>query len=361
MYKSFRVKNFRCFKDLQINDLGRVNLIAGKNNTGKTALLEAMYLHTRPLTPHVLFDLQETRGLEAPVENLPSFWKQFFYRMNTTQPIVIKGTGSLSLQQQRLMISEYTNTSVNARALDRLYSDLVHRGKVGTDAQAVMSSIDRFLHFEVATDEDNSLSVFYFRGPWYYGNRDVEQKSFIMPVQGRPSKQEVANQFSQLEIDGTLTSLIDTLQIFEPGLSDLRLLSPDGELIIWVQIQGKRLPLRLMGEGMNQVCHIALTLITNPECVIFIDEIENGIHYSVQKDVWKAIGKVARELDIQVFATTHSYEMIQAAHAAFKDDDPYEFRFHRLNRDSETGDLEAVTYNEFGVNAFVTTNYEVRG
>ena len=43
MYKSFRVKNFRCFKDLQINDLGRVNLIAGKNNTGKTALMEAMY------------------------------------------------------------------------------------------------------------------------------------------------------------------------------------------------------------------------------------------------------------------------------------------------------------------------------
>ena len=45
MYKSFHVKNFRCFKDLQINDLGRVNLIAGKNNTGKTtALMEAMYL-----------------------------------------------------------------------------------------------------------------------------------------------------------------------------------------------------------------------------------------------------------------------------------------------------------------------------
>ena len=45
MYKSFRVKNFRCFKDLQINDLGRVNLIAGKNNTGKTALLEAISIY----------------------------------------------------------------------------------------------------------------------------------------------------------------------------------------------------------------------------------------------------------------------------------------------------------------------------
>ena len=53
MYKSFRVKNFRCFKDLQINDLGRVNLIAGKNNTGKTALLEAMYF-TRPICHQIL-------------------------------------------------------------------------------------------------------------------------------------------------------------------------------------------------------------------------------------------------------------------------------------------------------------------
>ena len=44
--------------------------------------------------------------------------------------------------------------------------------------------------------------------------------------------------------------------------------------------------------------------------LIFIDEIENGIHYSVQKDVWNAIGKLARDLDIQVFATTHSLEMI---------------------------------------------------
>jgi len=58
MYKTFRVKNFRCFKDLQINDLGRVNLIAGPNNTGKTALMEAMYLHTRPFSPGELSNLQ---------------------------------------------------------------------------------------------------------------------------------------------------------------------------------------------------------------------------------------------------------------------------------------------------------------
>ena len=66
MYKSFRVKNFRCFKDLQINDLGRVNLIAGKNNTGKTALLEAMYLQTQTVDSQavLLTSSKCARGLD---------------------------------------------------------------------------------------------------------------------------------------------------------------------------------------------------------------------------------------------------------------------------------------------------------
>lgn len=362
MYKSFRVKNFRCFKDLQINDLGRVNLIAGKNNTGKTALLEAMYLHSKPLSPRVLIDLQRTRGLEMPQDYLPKVWKQFFHQMDSTQPIRIRGSGSLPLQNHELKITEYSATSANDQTAKQLYSELWSRGRVGTDAHAVMSGIDRFLHFELVTDESVSPSVFYFRDPWSYENPDVEQKSFILPAQGRPSKQEVANLFSQLEIDGTLSSLIETLQVFEPNLRDLRLLSPDGELIIWALLQGENLPIRLMGEGMNQICHVALTLITNPNCVVFIDEIENGIHHSVQCKVWKAIGKLARELDIQVFATTHSLEMIRAAYEAFKDDDPYEFRYHRLDR-KQDGNIEAVTYNKYGMDAVAAFDfeYEVRG
>ena len=46
MYSSFRVQNFRGFKDLRLDDLARVNLIAGKNNTGKSALLEAIFTYT---------------------------------------------------------------------------------------------------------------------------------------------------------------------------------------------------------------------------------------------------------------------------------------------------------------------------
>ena len=92
MYKSFRVKNFRCFKDLQINDLGRVNLIAGKNNTGKTALLEAMYIFTRPKSPKLLIDLQDVRGIVEPEGNRRDYWKQYFFDMDSSETIRFDAT-----------------------------------------------------------------------------------------------------------------------------------------------------------------------------------------------------------------------------------------------------------------------------
>ena len=129
---------------------------------------------------------------------------------------------------------------------------------------------------------------------------------------------------------------------------------------IWARVNGILLPLKAMGEGVNRICHILVTMFSDAD-FLFIDEIENGIHHSVQKDVWQAIGQAARDLDIQVFATTHSLEMVRAAHEAFKDDDVDDFRFHRLYRDSTTGNIEARTYNEYSIGAAISRKHEVRG
>ncbi len=112
---------------------------------------------------------------------------------------------------------------------------------------------------------------------------------------------------------------------------------------------------------MNRLASMLLAMSEIPNGLMFIDEIENGIHYSVQTKVWKAIGQMARELDIQVFATTHSLEMVRAAYEAFSEKDKLdEFRYHRLDRDRE-GNIEAVTYNESGIEAAMSTNWEIRG
>ena len=115
MYKSFRVKNFRCFKDLQINDLGRVNLIAGKNNTGKTALLEAMYIMTRPKSPKAILDIQAVRGLSEPEGNRRDYWKQFFYSMDSSESIKIETLELDTALSTTLIISELAVERESAR------------------------------------------------------------------------------------------------------------------------------------------------------------------------------------------------------------------------------------------------------
>lgn len=357
MYTSFRVKNFRGFRDLQLDDLGRVNLIAGQNNTGKTALLEAIYLFAKPLTPTVLFDLQGTRGLDVPAgDNLTTHWKQFFYQLDSTKPIeIVAEFGKLCITE--MPISDH---DANASTYSQF---LKERGMSHSEAFRLANEAKAVLEFRLSKNEGEAHTVYSAPDGIPFAAKYAEQRAHFIPIHGRPDKKTVADQFSQLEISGELPKLIAALQIFEPRLCDLRLLSPDSELIIWGQVNGSRMPLRLMGEGINKVCHFILTMMTNPKSYLFIDEIENGLHYRIQKDVWKVIGQMARALDIQVFATTHSLEMIRAAHEAFEDDEPYEFRYHRLDVNSVTGDIEAVTYNEFGMDAVAAFDfdYEVRG
>ena len=192
--------------------------------------------------------------------------------------------------------------------------------------------------------------------------RQAERKSEFIPVQGREKKTTTLKRFSKLDEVGDTELLIIVLRSLDDRLSDLRLSMPDGVMDIWARVNGALLPLKAMGEGVNRICHILVTMLSDVD-FLFIDEIENGIHHSVHKDIWQAIGQAARELDIQVFATTHSLEMVRAAYEAFSEEDKLEdFRYHRLDRD-DAGDIEAVTYNELDLKAVATFDFdfEVRG
>ena len=185
--------------------------------------------------------------------------------------------------------------------------------------------------------------------------------SEYIPVQWQPDQQTVQRQFRKLERNGRLTKVLEYLRIFEPRLRDIRLLSTFGDSIHWTEIKGvkKPMPLKVSGEGLNRMSHVFMTMMAEELNVLFIDEVENGIHYSVQKDVWKAIGQVAHDQDIQVFATTHSLEMIRAAYEAFSEEGKLdEFRYHRLDRGRETGDIEAVTYNELDMQAVASFDFD---
>ena len=363
MYKSFRVKNFRCFNDLQINDLGRVNLIAGPNNTGKTALMEAMYLHTRPFSPGELSNLQQVRGIDFDNDNRMRSWRQFFYRMDSEKTIEIDGRHLLPKPRSTLCIEELANTKHNEEEFQLYAKNLQTLGVSQIDAARTASELEELLHFVERDEAASHGSAFLPSNPKLpvIGFKDRKEQSLFFPVRDMPSSEDLTDKYSTLKVEGQHIAIHDALKRLEPSLTDVEVLSPDGRRRIWVEVDGVLMPLHLLGEGSIRFASILMVMLGDKPKYLFIDEIENGLHYSVQQDVWNDIGEAARAHNVQVFATTHSWEMIEAAHEAFKDDDAYEFRFHRLERNLQTGNLEAVTYNEVGMDAVTSVSYEVRG
>ena len=77
--------------------------------------------------------------------------------------------------------------------------------------------------------------------------------------------------------------------------------------------------------------------------MIFIDEVENGLHYSVLEDVWKELSWLSKEFDVQIFATTHSNECMVAARDTFNSVDDETLCIHRLSL--QEGRISATTYS----------------
>lgn len=150
--------------------------------------------------------------------------------------------------------------------------------------------------------------------------------------------------------------LVDALRVVDPRLQGIEDNSSSGEPMIWVDIGLPELvPLSMLGAGMAHVARVFLVVASVPDGVVLVDEIENGLHHSVLPDVWRVIAKAAEQFNVQVFATTHSFECVQAAHDALGPDG---FRLHRL--EVVDGEIRCVTLSPTAISGVIRHNMEIR-
>ena len=95
--------------------------------------------------------------------------------------------------------------------------------------------------------------------------------------------------------------------------------------------------------------------------MVIVDEIENGFHHSVMQSVWDGIAEFAHEFDVQIFATTHSWECARAAQQAFSINEMIDdFRYHRVDRRLDTGEIFVQTYSAEALEASFEIPLEIR-
>lgn len=181
---------------------------------------------------------------------------------------------------------------------------------------------------------------------------------FFAAATSRIGQQEI-ERLSQLEEQNRQDEVVASLRLIEPRLKRLSVLVSSGSPMIYGDIGLQRLvPVQLLGQGLGRLLTVLLAIATCPHGVVLIDEIENGVHYSAMRDVWRAIADAADRADVQFFATTHSWECIQAAHAAFQERGQDELRLHRLEQ--VDGSLQAVTLDQERLAAVIEAGWELR-
>lgn len=331
--------------------LSRVNLVAGGNNAGKTSLLEAIFLLSGAGHPRLALAANIVRTMgddsEARISGqaiVDTLWKPLFFGFDAGSTIEISGnhepSGRLSLRialetrdRFELALNDAGRTDINPTEEQLVYrfqqgdeNEITTAAQLGTDGIELIPH-HRKLPFEASfqssrarTDRDDAVRL---------GSLRKRKQGHL---------------------------LLEALQVIEPRLHSIEDNSSSGSPMIWGDIGLSELvPLSIMGEGMTRFASIVLGLVAIPGGVMLIDEAENGIHHSVLTDMWRAIDGASRRFGVQVFATTHSFECVQAADQAIPTDD---LALHRLEVEDDR--CRCVTYERSSTTAAVRHDIEVR-
>jgi putative AbiEii toxin of type IV toxin-antitoxin system/AAA ATPase-like protein len=340
---SLRIENYRTFRHLEIERLGRATLVVGKNNSGKSSVLEAVRLFASRGDENVIWSIlqshDETRiDTTNETEDRLFAVKQLFHGRDTTW-------------------EQASEIRVSATA-----------------------AYDQTLSIQITTDADGSEPGRLFMISTFAGVRrmlpldmDWLRWRFHPKSRREPALRQAYVSPYGMSSDSAakLWDLIALTDLEEEVIAALRIISPEVERISFIgegtrdripvaklRTLSKPVPLRSLGDGVDRMLGIALSLVSARGGVLLLDEVENGIHFSAQHRLWELIFQTAHRLNTQVFATTHSWDCIQAFQSAAADGPHEEAALVRL--DLREGSIEPTTISERDLSIVTRDQIEVR-
>ncbi len=295
MLENIHIQNFRCFEDFKAEGFERINLIGGKNNSGKTCLLEAILCLRKEVNKAIhLSDIADLRN-----EKLEDIISQ-----ELRVGVKVEGTITVSGNQFENYSPQYAfSTDINK-------------------------------------NQD---------GCWL--NPNQPNIYYISPSQCLPNI-DFDDIFYRVEVEERTKDFIDVLKEIDPSITHIRTIGRDGMRPKIKQLHNRNyINLNSFGDAIKSVMRYFSPIIerevfekdTTKEYILLIDEIENGLHYTAHYEFWKKIFAASKKLKIQIFATTHSLEMIQQFNRVAKEDG--EAAYFEMFRDSENGKIIAAKHD----------------
>ncbi|MBQ2304211.1 MAG: AAA family ATPase [Bacteroidales bacterium] len=343
MFKKIEIKRFRGIKDAVIGDFKRVNLFFGRNNCGKSSLLDALFLATGLSNPLLPINVNVMRGYnKTRLKDL----ELNFYNLDSAQPIHICVENK---EKRNIEISLFENNkrdvSFDTNTID-IHSNVIE-GEYGLKFNFEINdeSFESELRFDLSTTTNTidfpkkyveSLRCIYLT-PKYDFNTSIQGLENILK-----NKDE--------------DFIIEGLRFIEPRVKDF-IFTEEG-IFVDIGIE-KRIPINMMGDGVRKIVSLLTVIYDCRDGIVLIDEISNGFHYSVMSNLWNVIIKAAIKNNTQLFITTHDYDSIKGLRDTalnIYDENVATFKLLRTSDD----ELKALHYSLESVDYSINQEIEIR-
>ncbi|WP_461768343.1 AAA family ATPase [Pseudothermotoga sp.] len=306
--------------------MNRFNLIVGKNNSGKTNLLEALFIHSCKRNVPSFLSPFVSRPLSGSI--FESFWQYLFSNANVSEPIIL--SGETETQRWSIEVTEEKKT------LSKVLPSMIEQLKFADTHPQTLSIKLSFENFETKEKSEDEYFMTMIPG----AHQPILSKdpvssdincTFVPPYLTNEWKQRWfwpnLEDIFKLKME---TKLIEVLKVIEPKLEDFQLARDD--LYVGIKDISARLPIGQVGNGLIVVLVKTLAILKSQKGVVLIDEFENGLHHSALKKIWEIFKELARKLDVQIVAMTHSLECLKAAYEVFSNDTVFDFSLYRLEQ-----------------------------
>lgn len=341
MIKSLKIEGYRGFKEYELEGLSRVNLLTGMNNSGKSSILECLTFLNSDIPVTAFHDISRLRkeshafaisGTESGVSidiDFPPILN-FFYQFELIQNQGFSIKAEVA-ETEKVKYFLETSSILNGNPIDA--KGVAEQERV-TDGIPLFHKGNYLLFTNKKNNSSGEYSEQYVCFILFHQDTHVDylNRSHSLPSskiesmksnKGEKRKPSVLLTLSSIPDDRFLDfwghvvesadeeRIINILQMINPEIDGIYYRSgQQGEFLLG--INGKRLPLSSQGDGIKRLFAFGLALVHAKGGTLLVDEIDTGLHYTVLDDMWKIILKTAKELNVQVFATTHSQDCIRS-------------------------------------------------
>jgi hypothetical protein len=346
MAKLVDISNFKGFADLSLPDCRRVNIVVGQNGSGKTALLEAVFLAQATSAEHALrikswrgYDPSQVTGSQREIDD--ALWGDLFHQFERGIEARINVHGGPPHHNRELTIKLSQRTEVVvpiSRSASSGYMKMFPLPPTPLTFQ--WKSPNEPVAESTVTLEDGKFK--FTRAP------SPKADVIIFPANQPVNTAELMNRFSNLSKAFAEEEVIATFRNHFPDIEGISIEAAAGTPMLFAKVHGyaKKLPMSLLSGGMNKLAAILFAIPNASRGIVLVDEIESGFYYKLFPKIWTALHAFSVKFDTQLFVSTHSDECLNGA-AEVAAEHPKDFSIVRTTKRGEK-----CTAKQFGGEAF---------